>query len=401
MRRLDSMRKMVRCIYIIFFALSMVFISHYAYSQENLNSMLTPYLSEYELPAIAVAVAKNGKIVAAGVAGVRKAGTNISVKINDRFHLGSDTKAFTALLAAMLVEEGKLAWHTTIGEVFPELLEKMDPGIRQVTLEQLLSHTSGIPTDNEETLNVYREAMLQEGNLDEMRYWLVKEWVKKPLIFQSGSRFAYSNMGYTIAGAMIERRAKKTWEELMVERIFIPLKLKTAGLGPQASSGKIDAPIGHKIIDGKIKAFLSGPNGDVPPILGPAGNAHMSILDFIKWAQWNAAEGMRAPQLVKPETIKKLHTPIIDVSVKKDTPPGTPPGGKYCLGWGETFPEWTQKPLLSHGGSNGMNLAHIWIDTQKDYTMVLITNIGGKKADEALRAIAKELYQRYAKKIKR
>jgi len=272
------MRKMVRCIYIIFFALSMVFISQHAYSQENLNSMLTPYLSEYELPAIAVAVAKNGKIVAAGVAGVRKAGTNISVKINDRFHLGSDTKAFTALLAAMLVEEGKLAWHTTIGEVFPELLEKMDPGIRQVTLEQLLSHTSGIPTDNEETLNVYREAMLQEGNLDEMRYWLVKEWVKKPLIFQSGSRFAYSNMGYTIAGAMIERRAKKTWEELMVERIFIPLKLKTAGLGPQASSGKIDAPIGHKIIDGKIKAFLSGPNGDVPPILGPAGNAICQFL---------------------------------------------------------------------------------------------------------------------------
>jgi len=395
------MRKMVRCIYIIFLALSMFFISQHAYSQVNLNSMLTPYLSEYKLPAIAVAVAKNGKIVAAGAAGERKAGTNISVKINDRFHLGSDTKAFTALLAAMLVEEGKLTWHTTIGEVFPEFSEDMDKGVRQVTLEQLLSHTSGIPTDNEEIFNVYKEAMLQEGNLDEMRYWLVKKWVKKPLTFQPGSQFAYSNMGYTIAGAMIEKKAKKTWDELIVERIFIPLKLKTAGLGPQASSGKIDAPLGHSIIDGKTKAFFSGPNGDVPPILGPAGNAHMSILDFIKWAQWNAAEGMRAPYLVKPETLKKLHTPIIDVSPIKDTPPGTPPGGKYCLGWGETFPEWTQKPLLSHAGSNGMNLAHIWINAQEDYAMVLTTNIGGKKADEALRAIAKELYKRYAKKIKR
>lgn len=391
------MKTIVRCLCCIFSILSMIFISQYAYGQMNLNPILTPYLSEYELPAIAAAVAKNGKIVAAGAVGVRKTGTSIPVTINDRFHIGSDTKAFTALLAAMMVEEGKLAWHTTIGEVFPELLEKMDTGMRQVTLEQLLSHTSGIPTDSVEIFNVYREATLQEGNLDEMRYWLVKEWVKNPLAFQSGSQFSYSNLGYAIAGAMIERRAGKTWDELIVERIFIPLKLKTAGLGPQASLGKLDAPLGHAIIDGKIKAFLSGPNSDVPSLLGPAGIAHMSILDFLQWAQWNAGEGMRAPHLVKPETIRKLHTPVIDVSPKKETPPGTPPGGKYCLGWGETFPDWANKPLLSHGGSNGMNLAHIWIDKQEDYTMVLTTNIGGKKADEALRAIAKELYKRYVK----
>ncbi|HOJ51240.1 MAG TPA: serine hydrolase domain-containing protein [Syntrophales bacterium] len=393
--------KKIRWVCGAFFVLSMIFISPNAYSQMNLNSMLMPYLSEYELPAIAACFVKDGKIVASGVAGVRKTGTNIPVTINDKFHIGSDTKAFTALLAAMLVEEGKLSWHTTIGEVFLELSEDMDKGVRQVTLEQLLSHTSGIPTDNEEIFNVYREAMLQEGNLDEMRYGLVKKWVKKPLTFQPGSQFAYSNMGYTIAGAMIERRAKKTWDELIVECFFTPLKLKTAGLGPQASLGKIDAPLGHMIINGKTKAFLSGPNGDVPPLLGPAGIAHMSILDFARWASWNAGKGRRAPYLVKPGTLKKLHTPVIDVSPIKDTPPGTPPRGKYCLGWGETTPDWAQKPILSHAGSNGMNLAHIWIDTEEDYAMVLTTNIGGKKADDALRAVAKELYERYEKKSKR
>ncbi len=70
--------------------------------------------------------------------GTRRAGLNIPVTINDRFHLGSDTKAMTALLAAMLVEEGKLHWDTPVKEVFPELAEKMDPGLRGVTLEQLL-----------------------------------------------------------------------------------------------------------------------------------------------------------------------------------------------------------------------------------------------------------------------
>jgi len=304
-------------IYSIFFVASVILYAPHAFGGGNLNGMLTPYLAEYDLPAIAVAVAKNGKIVAAGASGVRRAGTTASVTINDRFHIGSDTKAFTALLAAMLVEEGKLSWHTTIAEVFPELSDKMNPDLARITIEQLLSHTSGIPTDNEEIFSMYREAMAQEGNLDEMRYWLTKEWVKRPLAYPSGSQFEYSNMGYIIAGAMIERKAGKTWDELITERIFVPLRLNTAGLGQQASLGKIDAPIGHKIVDGKIKAFLSGPNGDAPALVGPAGIAHMSILDFARWALWNAGEGKRKPYLVKPESARRLHTPVITMPAKK------------------------------------------------------------------------------------
>ena len=390
------MEKRVRFVCSIFFVASVILYAQHAFGEVNLNRMLTPYLSEYELPAVAAAPVKEGRIVAAGVSGVRRSGAGTPVTINDRFHIGSDTKAFTALLAAMLVEEKRLAWHTTIAEVFPELSEKMNPDVARITIEQLLSHTSGIPGDNEEIFNMYREAMAQEGNLDEMRYWLTKEWVKRPLASPSGSQFAYSNMGYTIAGAMIERRAGKTWDELIVERIFIPLELKTAGLGQQASLGRIDAPVGHKIVDGKIKTFLSGPNGDAPSLIGPAGIAHMSILDFARWASWNAGEGRHKPHLVKAETLRKLHTPIITMPAKKDAPPGTPPGGKYGLGWGELTVDWALQPLLYHGGSNGMNLAHVWIDTKKDFAMVLATNMGGKKAEEALRAIARKLYKQYA-----
>ncbi len=393
------MKKRIRFICFMFFIVSVMCAQH-AFSEVNLNSMLTPYLSKYELPAIAAAVAKDGRIVAAGASGVRRAGTRTPVTINDKFHLGSDTKAFTALLAAMLVEEGKLTWQTKIIEVFPELSEKMNPDVARITIEQLLSHTSGIPSDNEEIFNMYREAMAQEGNLDEMRYWLTKEWVKRPLAFPSGTVFAYSNLGYIIAGAMIERRTGRTWDELIIERIFVPLKLKTAGLGQQASLGKIDAPIGHNTVDGKIKAFLSGPNGDAPSLVGPAGIAHMSILDFARWALWNTGEGRYKPYLVKPETFRKLHTPIVTMPAKKDAPPGTPPGGKYCLGWGELTVDWAPQPLLYHGGSNGMNLAHIWIDIKNDFAMVLATNIGGNKADNALRAVARELYKQYVKKGK-
>jgi len=242
------------------------------------------------------------------------------------------------------------------------------------------------------------ESFSQAGNLDELRYWLVQQWSKLPLESEPGAKFAYANMGYVTAGAMIERVGGKTWDELVTERVFTPLKLQTAGLGAQASLGKIDAPLGHSVINGKVKVFLAGPSGDNPPILGPAGIAHMSILDFARWAGWNAGEGKRGPNLVKPDTMRKLHTPVIGMPPKKDAAPGTPSHGRYALGWGELTPDWAPNPLLYHGGSNNKNLAHIWIDTKRDLAIVTATNIGGPKADQALMALARELYTQSVEK---
>jgi CubicO group peptidase (beta-lactamase class C family) len=205
-------------------------------------------------------------------------------------------------------------------------------------------------------------------------------------------------MGYTVVGAMIERVSGKTWDEGITERIFKPLNLETAGLGPQASLGRMDAPLGHALVQGKVKVFLAGPNGDNPPIIGPAGISHMSILDFARWAGWNAGEGKRSPKLVRPETLRKLHTPVTSMPEKKEAAPGTPSHGRYALGWGELTVPWAPGPLLYHGGSNGMNLAHIWIDRTRDLAIVTATNISGQKADEGLLALARELYTQFSAK---
>ncbi len=193
-----------------------------ATAQTSLNDLLTPYLARYNLPALAAAVVQDGKIIAAGAVGTRRAGTDIPVTIKDRFHLGSDTKAMTALLAAMLVEEGKLRWDSTVAEVFPELAAGMNPGLRGVTLVQLLSHTSGIPSDNQTFVNLLQKDQFQPGNLDEMRYWLVKQWSRQPLAAKPGTKFAYANMNYVLVGSMLERLTGKTWDELIIERVFSP-----------------------------------------------------------------------------------------------------------------------------------------------------------------------------------
>jgi CubicO group peptidase (beta-lactamase class C family) len=378
-------------------SICLILLSVNAYSADqpqSLNPTLEPYLKEFGLPALAAAVFKNGEIFAAGAVGTRRAAENVPVTIDDKFHLGSDTKAFTALLAGMYVEQGKLRWDSTMGEIFPELKDKMDPEFAEITVEELLSHTSGLTDDalNDLINGSYR----QDGNMDEVRYWMLKETAPKSLDHPRGTKFSYSNLGYTFAGAVLERLGGKTWEELVEEKIIEPMGLKTAGFGPQASLGKVDEPLGHAVVDGKPKPMLAGPNGDNPLIIGPAGTMHMSVLDFAKWVAWHAGEGKHGPALVSADTLKKLHTPVIAVGERRDAAPGTPKsGGGYALGWGKLQPTWASAPMLSHTGSNTLNLAaaDFWPDT--DFGFVMMTNISGKGADDALNKLAEALYKQF------
>ncbi len=362
----------------------------------SLDTVLQPYLARYHLPALAAAVALNGMVIAAGAVGNRWAGTDTPVTINDRFHIGSNTKAMTALLAATFVEQGKLRWDSTVAEVFPELAETMDAALRRVTLEQLLSHTSGIVDESEKLRRLLEQSFAQEGNLDELRYWFVKQWITQLLLHsEPGTDFAYSNVGYIVAGSMLERVAGKTWEELIVSRIFEPLGLASAGFGPQASFGRVDAPLGHAVrSDRALKPMLAGPNGDNPEIIGPAGTVHMSLLDFVAWASWNAGEGRRGPALVPAEILRKLHAPIIQ---NPSMPPGVPPAmwRGYGLGWGTIRLPNSPESFVGHEGSNGMNVALILTQPAHDFGLVIMTNVGGDKAEEAVHAVSEEIFERF------
>src|SRR5690348_6239089 len=128
----------------------------------SLNATLEPIRARFDLPALAAAVVQDGKIVASGAVGTRRAGAAIPVTIDDRFHIGSDTKAMTSLIAAMLVESEKIRWDSTVAEIFPELVAAMDSDVKAVTLEQLLSHTSGIPSDNDAHAQLLQQSFAQE-----------------------------------------------------------------------------------------------------------------------------------------------------------------------------------------------------------------------------------------------
>src|SRR5262245_60499980 len=259
---------------------------------QSLDAQIEPVRVKHGLPALAAAVVKKGEIVAAAAVGVRIYGTTIPVTIDDRFHLGSDTKAMAATLAGILVDAGKLHWTSTIGEVLGSEVPGMNPKLAAVTLGQLLSHSSGIPSDTKEMVATYFNTDAFEYNLGALRLRALAAWRHNEPKEPQGSPFQYANFGYIIAGAMIEKAAGVPWEQLMVEKVFAPLGLRTAGLGAQVTLGKLDAPVGHQIDElGKITPMLWGAAADAPPMVGPAGIAHMSILDFARWAGWNAGQG--------------------------------------------------------------------------------------------------------------
>lgn len=367
-----------------------------AWAQEDLNSLLEPIRAKYQLPALAAAVADEGKVIAIGAVGTRVLGQDIPVTLDDRFHLGSDTKAMTAVLAGKLVDEGRLAWSTTIGDVFGESMPGLNPGFAAITLEQLLSHTSGIPTDNEEIAALYFGNAYDDTPTN-LRRKIISEWGSKhePAPGDVGS-FHYANLGYTIVGAMVEQVTGKPWENLIQSEIFAPLGLTTAGLGPQATTGLYDAPVGHAVgDDGQIEPRPWGPSADVPTVIGPAGSAHMSVRDFVTWAAWNAGGGKRGPSLVTPETLAMIHAPHVSMEIP-DPPPGTPTSGQYGFGWGLVEFEWAPEPLLTHNGSNSMNLATVLIDPELDLAITVVTNFPGKGADSALREVMKVLYEGYS-----
>lgn len=365
--------------------------------EQRLDAALAPIRAKHELPAIAAAVVKGGRFVAVGATGTRVLGRSIPVAVADRFHIGSITKSMTATLAGALIERGQLAWTSSIGDVLGQAIPNLKPMFAAITLEQLLSHTSGLPSDNEEIGALYFGSAAYAATLGEYRRRIISDWGTKHEPDSTGGKFQYSNLGFIIVGAMIEQASGEAWEALIQSQIFAPLGLRSAGLGPQATMGLYDAPVGHDVDDktGAITPRPWGPSADAPAVIGPAGIAHMSVSDLARWGAWNAGEGRRAPAILKPETLKRLHAPHVFMAIP-DPKPGSPKSGAYGFAWGLVKFDWSAKPLLTHNGSNSMNLATVLADVENDLAIAVATNFPGQKADEALLEVTQMLYEKFA-----
>jgi CubicO group peptidase (beta-lactamase class C family) len=339
---------------------------------KDVSALLAPVIQKHNLPGMAGAVVSNGDVVALGVAGVRTRGKPEKIATTDRFHIGSDTKAMTAMLCGILVDEGKLKWSQTLGDTFPELKRSMNPQYQAVTLEQLLNQRGGAPGALEED-PLWGKLWSHKGTPTSARRLLLQGVTSKPPEATPGEKFIYSNAGYSIAGYMAEKVTGKSWEDLIREKIFRPLGMTTAGFGAPGTRAKKDQPRGHNAGGTPVEP---GPRADNPVAIGPAGIVHCSIGDWAKFAAANLPSAKT--KLVKPETLKKLHSPV----------PGDPP---YAMGWiiSDNQP-WAGGPALTHAGSNTMWYAVAWLAPKKDFAVLVACNQANAEAcnDAVLALIA-------------
>jgi CubicO group peptidase (beta-lactamase class C family) len=337
---------------------------------EAVTSVLKPIRQKFGVPAMAAAVVTSEGIQFVGAVGVRKRGTEIPVTPADEWHLGSDTKAMTATLIARLVERGRLKWDTTLAGVFPDLAPQMHPDFKTVTLRHLLSHRAGLPANLD--LAKYLGADVAALRLRAVREELAKQPQHAP-----GSTFEYSNLGYIIAGAVVEKTTGQSWERAVRTEVFEPLHMKAVGFGGTGHPGEVDQPWPHTA-DGEPTSE-NGPAMDNPPVMGPAGRVHCTIQDWAKFIQDQLRGERGEPALLKPETYQKLHTP--------------PFGGDYALGWIVAPRKWGGGTVFNHAGDNTMNFANVWIAPQRDFAILVCVNQSGETAfkatDEAVGALIK------------
>lgn len=329
--------------------------------------------AKHKVPGMAVVVMKDGVVCDRAVAGVRKNGAPDVITTNDLFHIGSCTKSMTATLVATYVEEGRLSWDTTIASVLPELKGKMNEAYEKVTIEQLLTHRGGVP-GSPPTL-AWIQAWGKKGTPTQQRYEFIKAVLSKAPEAKPGEKFIYSNQGYAIAGAMLEKITGQAWETLMTNKIFKPLSMDTTGFSVPGTEGKIDQPWGHAKRFGKIRALQE----DNPPAIGPAGTVHGSLDDIARFALAHM-KGEREGGIVKRETFRKLHT--------------APQGGDYAFGWGcSKTPQ--AGTLLSHAGSNTMFYLLMWVAPEKDLLIITAVNMGGDPAEQATLDVTRALRDKW------
>ena len=198
---------------------------------------------KHDLPALTVVVTQNGQICDRAAVGVRKRGDPAPVTTNDVFHIGSCTKPMTATLTAMLIEEGKLRWDTTIADVLPELIGKRNKQYETVTIEQLLTHRGGVPSAPPAA--AWKRAWEQQGPPTRQRREFIEAVLSQPPEATPGTKMIYSNQGYAIIGAMLEKLTGQPWETLITDRLFKSLHMDSAGFGPPGTTGAVDQPWGH------------------------------------------------------------------------------------------------------------------------------------------------------------
>ncbi len=293
-------------------------------SGNQIDSLVQKTMKTFDVPGMAVAVLKDGKIYHKNTYGIRSIKTGARIDQNTLFGVASNTKAFTAAALGQLVDRGKLEWDTKVTDIIPEF-KLSDPYVtNEFTVRDLLTHRSGLGLGAGD-LMVFPASNIttKEEMIHNLRYL-------KP-VSSFRSKYDYDNLLYIVAGEIVERISGISYDNYISENFFKPLGMTRSKLSIpeiEADPNRID---GHAPVNGKLETTV----GTFTQIATPAAGIFASINDMGKWVQAMLNEGKYGENLKDSLFSKKVHSEMWtpQTILRRGKGPYNTHFSAYGLGW--------------------------------------------------------------------
>ncbi len=337
---------------------------------QGVKSFADSIRQAHKIPELGYAVISSDSVLALDVAGIKKWGTNIAAEKRDLFRIGSNTKAITGFIAALLVKEGKIKWDTRFFDLFPELKAGSRKEYQELTLMNLLSFRARLfPYTYTDDTPVKRQF---SGSEDEQRYQFAKWFFKhKPVARNSDVHF--SNLGYVAAALMLEKASGKSYKQLAADlgsRLGIDFRFG------QPNTVSAMQPWGHS---GNMEPEPPGDDYKLNWLL-PAGNICVNLPDYVKFIQLQLQGLAGKSELLTKDEFRFLHFGLT----------------RFSVGW--FYDTDAQGRTFSHNtGNPGSFLTSVYVYPDADRAFILFSNAQTNAAAEGLDIMYEEMKRQYIK----
>ncbi|WP_026011176.1 serine hydrolase [Paenibacillus sp. OSY-SE] len=327
---------------------------------EGFSTYIEQQMDKWKVPGLAVAVIKDQEIVMAEGFGFRNVEAGLKVTPETMFAIGSCTKAFTALAAGQLADEGKLDLDASVKTYLPQFKMHDAVATERITVRDMLCHRSGLPRHE---LMWYNSTFTREDIIERLAFLEPNQDFR--------AKWQYQNIMYMVAGYLVGQLAGSSWEQVVQERIFTPLHMTSSCLSVEDMQLRPDYALPYIEKDGKV---LLTPFRNIDAI-GPAGSINSNIIDMANWVGLHLNKGkFDGRQIVTEGSLAAMHTPHMpcDPSVwgKKELPISC-----YGLGWG--IEPYRGHHMIHHSGGIDGFTSLVSFLPHDNIGVVILTNMFG------------------------
>ena len=332
---------------------------------------VTKSMRDWKIPGVAVGIVRNDSVIFAKGFGVRTVGRPEKVDEHTLFAIASDTKSFTGILLAMLADENKIKWDNPVISYLPWFRLYDDYATRELTVRDLLTHRSGLA----------RADLLWTGGTPYSREELLRRLRYLKPSWSLRSHYGYSNLMYATAGAVAAAAGGKSWDDLVRERIFIPLGMTETNTSVTLLPSLANVATPHANFDSAVRV-VTYTNMDNA---ASAGAINSNIADMTKWLRFQLDSGrVKGKALVSKRNFVETHSAQMAQRIDSAYRVFNPYTHVRSYGFGWNVMDYRGEEMLSHSGSlSGMN-SMVGLLPEKRIGIVVLTNMEGNSLRESL-----------------